>query len=173
MIEWHTVSANENYEVSNDGQVRRVIPNRGAQAGRALKPRKHSQGYLFVSLYRNDKVKNHYIHRLVALAFLGNPPTPSHEVAHADGDPANNHFSNLRWATSKENQADKVIHGRTNRGERHGHSKLTESDVHEIRNLISQGDTQQDIAEKFGVSRGTISKIKRGRNWSWLNWKGK
>jgi len=51
------------------------------------------------------------------------------------------------------------------RGEDNAHSKLTESDVVEIKNLV--GDkTDVEIAERFGVSRQAINDIKLGRNWS-------
>jgi hypothetical protein len=44
--------------------------------------------------------------------------------------------------------------------ERHG---LPATAVAAIRRLLDQGDTQQSIAEKFGVSRETISAIATGR----------
>jgi DNA-binding XRE family transcriptional regulator len=46
------------------------------------------------------------------------------------------------------------------RRERHG---LPGTAVRAIRRLLDQGDTQQSIADKFGVSRETISAIATGR----------
>ncbi len=53
--------------------------------------------------YRNVK-RNIYprINRLVALAFIPNPKNKE-TVDHIDGDILNDHYSNLRWATMKEN----------------------------------------------------------------------
>lgn len=45
-----------------------------------------------------------YIHRLVAEHFIGPCPEDGMVVNHIDGDPFNNHVSNLEWATSSENQ---------------------------------------------------------------------
>jgi hypothetical protein len=51
------------------------------------------------------------VHRLVLLAFRGEPPTPHHECAHWNGDPSDNSIGNLRWATKVENHADRWRHG--------------------------------------------------------------
>lgn len=53
------------------------------------------------------------------------------------------------------------------RGERHGSAKLTEKDVAEIRSLAAAGGfTQQALADRYGVCRGTIGNIINGRNWT-------
>lgn len=51
---------------------------------------------------KNGKSVNHYIHRLVALAFIPNPDGLP-EVNHIDENTANNHATNLHWCTSKYN----------------------------------------------------------------------
>lgn len=52
------------------------------------------------------------------------------------------------------------------RGEAHGQSKLTECDVLAIRAAYSDGGiSQQALADKYGVNRGTISPILRLKTW--------
>lgn len=55
-----------------------------------------------VHLYKDGELKSHYIHRLVASAFLPNPLLKE-EVNHIDGNRLNNELSNLEWTTKKEN----------------------------------------------------------------------
>lgn len=44
-------------------------------------------------------------------------------------------------------------------------SKLTEQQVLEIKQLISEGVTNKEIAQKFNVHRETISRIKNNKTW--------
>lgn len=107
-------------------------------------------------------------HRILCEAAHGPQPSPEHkEVAHGCGHPWCVNPSHLRWATPKENQADRALHGTSNRGERQGQSKLTANDVLKIREL--EGTiSRRKIAEMFGVRSGAIDKIIRGQTWSWL-----
>lgn len=110
--------------------------------------------------------------RYVCALVHGEPPTPSHEAAHSCGKGHTGCISpvHLRWATSAENKSDKLIHGTHNRGERQGSSKLREDQVREI--LALKGvETQQSIANRFGVARPTVAKIHNGTNWGWLEGK--
>lgn len=50
------------------------------------------------------------------------------------------------------------------RGERQGHSKLTERQVREICSRI--GQTQSELAKEFGMSQGAISRILSGERWA-------
>jgi hypothetical protein len=105
------------------------------------------------------------VSRLMCEYRHGPPPTQKHQAAHSCG---NGHLAcvnprHLRWATRKENEGDKIIHGTHNRGERHGQSKLTESIVLEIRAI--KGLSQQAIASRYGVSRFAIGRIKNKGAW--------
>lgn len=53
---------------------------------------------------------NHYVHRLVAQAFIPNPDGKE-EVNHIDGDKDNNFYTNLEWVSSTENKAHAVETG--------------------------------------------------------------
>lgn len=148
------------YEVSDRGSVRTVARMadgvRRRIYGRLLRTPVNSHGYPAVTLRRDGESKLLQVHRLVAIAFIGQPPA-AHEVAHNDGTRTNNHVSNLRWATRPENIADKTMHGTNFR-------KLTPSDVLEIRRLGQSGTlTQQRIAEQFGIERSTVGKVLSGR----------
>ena len=45
-----------------------------------------------------------------------------------------------------------------------GRIKLTPEKIRNIYKRLDNGETQQSIANRYGVSRGHISKIKLGRN---------
>lgn len=146
------------YEVHADGQVW------ARHLGRFLSQSPNSKGYLRVSLGR----KTFLVHRLVAFLYIDLYPK-EYQVNHKDGNKENNHYRNLEWAGDSEQQ----IHARDlglnkQRGETSKQAKLTESDVREIRRLVAAGQTQISIAEKFGVSRQSISAIKTRRNWRHL-----
>ena len=53
------------------------------------------------------------------------------------------------------------------RGESHVNSVLSEEDVREIRKLYESTDiSQQSLASKFDVSKGTIQNIVQGKTWT-------
>lgn len=111
-----------------------------------------------------------YAHRWMCEQRHGAPPSPKHHAAHSCG---NGHLgcvnpNHLSWKTPAGNQADRLIHGTHNRGDRHGASKLTEADVHQIIALHRDGASIGEIAKQFGVSRSNISLITTGKAWSWL-----
>lgn len=59
-------------------------------------------GYQYVQLYKNNKRKKEYVHRLVAMAFLPNPDNLP-QVNHIDEDKANNFLDNLEWCSAEYN----------------------------------------------------------------------
>ena len=107
MREWRDVIGFEGrYQVSNDGIVLSVI-----SGGLILKHYVRVTGHLAYGLSdANGKAHMRYGHRLVLEAFVG-PRPPGRECCHRDGNPANNHVSNLYWGTSAENRQDSIRHG--------------------------------------------------------------
>ncbi|MBR1646990.1 MAG: HNH endonuclease [Selenomonadaceae bacterium] len=103
------------------------------------------------------------VHRLVALAFILNPLNKP-EVNHIDGNPQNNHVSNLEWATRSENEQHAFDTGLqvVPTSEKHHLSKLTDEQARYIRDN-SDGLTGRVLARMFDVSPQTISAIQIGK----------
>jgi hypothetical protein len=110
-----------------------------------------------------------YVHRLACEHIHGQPPTAKHEAAHSCG---NGHLGcvnprHLYWKTTKENHADKIIHGTMLRGEKILWAKLKTDDVLQIR-ALSGTMSQRELSDMFDVSRGAIRGVISGRNWGHL-----
>lgn len=89
----------EYWLISEDGQVMHRT------TGKYKKPVQNNCGYYqyhFCNVLTGEK-KWLKIHRLVAITYIGPPPTPKHEINHKDGNKGNNHYSNLEWVTHRDN----------------------------------------------------------------------
>lgn len=111
-------------------------------------------------------------HQVVCERAHGRAPSPEMEVAHNCGNRRCINPHHLRWATPKENQADRVVHGTTNRGQAHYLARLTEADVLAIRKMSGAGMTAREIAAHFGRPKPTIEAVIQRRSWAWLQEKG-
>lgn len=70
--------------------------------------------------------------------------------------------AHIFFGTQRDNNRDRDAKRRTARGERNNKSSLTETDVLNIR----AGTTSMNAAAKiYGVSRQTISEIRRRKTW--------
>ena len=67
-----------------------------------LKPYTDNDGYLRVNLYKDGKIKQYLIHRLVADAYIPNPENLP-QINHKDENKANNCLQNLEWCDAKYN----------------------------------------------------------------------
>lgn len=100
---WRRIPQHPRYEVSNYGRVRSLARNGLCY----LKP-EIANGYPRVALGRKHRHK--YVHRLVALAFLGSCPA-GQEVRHKNGIRTDVRADNLEYGTRADNVRDAIAHG--------------------------------------------------------------
>lgn len=129
---------------------------------------RNNDGY---GLIRDSGKNKHFMaHRVMCELASGKPNDTKLLTAHNCG---NGHLgcvnpNHLRWDTPKGNMADKIIHGRNNRGMKHPKCQLTEDQVREIR-ISHPTENISQLARRFGVTRTSIRYILIRRNWSWLD----
>lgn len=166
------------YVVSSIGNVKRTKPGARGRGGNPLKAQSKN-GYPAVFLIDRRRREPWYVHRLVALAFLGPIPT-GYEVNHINADRADNRVENLEYVTHKANAQHAVKLGRWPSGERHGlrkhphraprgerqgSSRLTDDAVRQIRTRAAQGESKRELAAEFNISESNIYQVCRGRTW--------
>ena len=141
----------EKYEVSNLGRVRNI------KSGRILKPHLNHNGYLKHHLYKHNKLKELFLHRIIAIAFIDNPEEKP-QVNHIDENKLNNDLSNLEWCTEREN----VIHGtRTKRAAEKLSKKVIQLDLND--NVLNEFESMVQAGQETGVSRSNISSCCNGK----------
>ena len=171
---WKIIPCFSNYSASDSGLIR--SNERYVSAGRGgkrllpetvLKPKITKGGYLVVSI-KNDsgQIKCSTVHSLVMLTFEG-PRPKGIQILHLDDNPANCSKVNLKYGTTQENHDLKIKHGRTARGENINTAKLNESQVIEMRERRSAGETTLSLSAFFGISSTAVSKICTGENWKY------
>lgn len=161
---WRPIPRVVDYEASSKGRIRRITAGRNKPAGRIVS--QTNQRYRMVRLYDRSGVITTQVHRLVALAFHGEP-SPGMQVAHNDGDRHNNRPENLRWATPASNCADRKQHGTqaSMRGERNGACKHADTRVQSV--LKARRDTGASfarLAAEFGMSTSQVFRICTGKS---------
>lgn len=167
---WLPVEGYERYyAVSDHGRVRsldRIATNGRAFPGRVMSPATHTHGYKTVVFKVGANLKCKYVHRMVAIAFLGAPADDTLTVNHKDGVKSNNHVANLEWMS----QAANLKHARDTKlntcvGEGHHMAKITEATVREIRARLAAGEVGRALAAEYGLHPVTISNIGCRKSW--------
>lgn len=157
------------YAVNRFGVIKsldRVILGKKKQTvkARVIAQQDNGHGYKTVRLWKGNKEKSAYVHRIVLIAFTGREMKLL-DACHGDGNRANNELANLRWDTRSNNHRDKLAHGTMANGEKAHTAKLTAEKVLEIRSRLSCGSPQKDVAQLFGISQRTVGDIKSRRTW--------
>jgi len=172
------------YEVSNCGRVKtrsRMVRYVHARTGnehwrvtekRFLKEHFNDRtGYKFYQLYRDKKMYNRTIHKIVAETFLPNPLL-LRDVNHKNGNKHDNLVTNLEWCTDEYNHEQATITGLKAKGESISTSKLTNNMVHAIKYFLLKGMSHSELAIAFKISRPTISLIAKGKSWKHITLTG-
>ncbi|MEY2703411.1 MAG: Deep-sea thermophilic phage [Bacteroidota bacterium] len=165
---WKTIHDFPCYEISNNSFVRvKIAQKHKSMQGKILQFRLggNKKQYRRVGLARNGKQIDKYVHRLVLQAFVGDAPQGKPQAAHLDGNPFNNHISNLKWVDNKENQSHRIIHGTDGRGEKNSSSKINKKQAIEIIKRYSKGESSISIAKEYIISQGNVLGIATGRFW--------
>ena len=160
--EWKMIPGYEGlYMVSNWGRVFSI------RANRVLKNR-FTGRYLQVSLCKNGKIKQFFVHRLVAEAFIQNPDNlPC--VNHINEDKTDNRVENLEWCTWEYNN------NYGTKGQRISKTKSIEVEQWSLGGeLIKVWPSQQEIKRVLGFQQSNISKCCNGERhtahdfvWKW------
>jgi hypothetical protein len=138
------------YEISATGIIRsldrNVVGKDGVLypfKGREIKPSPNTKvQYLQLSLWKAGVGKSHYVHRLVAEAFIDNP-LQLPEVNHIDGNRQHNCVVNLEWVSRQGNAQHAVDHNLktyTNR--------LTYSEFVECVLSVIAGESYQSLSQR-------------------------
>lgn len=175
--QWRPIPGYETlYAVSTLGRVmafpREFTTGPGRKCLRTTKQRivkpNPSRGYLRAFLYDISGVgKFMLIHRAVLSAFA-RLPAAGEQANHKNFDRSDNRVANLEWVTAVENMRHLNANKPRNlaRGSRHGRSKLSESQVREMRCKFSRGADAAQLSAEYGVTFSHIHCIMRREKWA-------
>lgn len=166
---WKDINGYEGlYQVSNLGRVK-SLGNNKTRKEKVLSARKHTDGHLFISLYKNGKGKNYKVHFLVAEAFI--PNTENKPICHhIDKNKENNVVENLMWVTQKQH---KELHPEIY--ESISKAKSISINQYDLQgNFIRIWKSAEEIARELGFNNGHIIECCKGGYFSkrrnkWVN----
>ncbi len=109
--------------------------------------------------------KQDYAHRVSYRINIGEIPEGKY-VLHRCDNPKCVNPAHLFLGNAKDNAQDMRDKGRHLPGEANTEAVLTAKDVIAIRAMLDTGMSQSRIAEMFGISQITVSRIKRRLRWA-------
>ena len=175
----HTLVERGELEIDEDGRVWKTHERRYNRwsgeimvcpCKRKRADYREGNGYHRVKIKKNKVTTRAAAHRLVWHHFHG-PIPDGLTINHKNGVRHDNRPQNLELATHSQ-QALHAVHVLKTmplallKGEECPNSKLTESEVIEIRRLLEEGIMGKELATRFSVSRSNISRIRLRQTWA-------
>ena len=150
-MQWKKIEGYDNYSVSDTGLVRNDT------TGKLLKAFDLDTGYTIIHLYKNKKMKNLKLHRVIAQAFIPNPKQEKC-INHINGNRHDNRIENLEWCSHSENN----IHSYRTLG-RSSSNAIRAMSVAKYKPVLCVEtkevyESVKQASEKTGVCRANISK---------------
>lgn len=141
---WKDIKGYEGlYQVSNLGRVK--------SSKKILSPSKTE--YLKVSLSKNGAQNTHYIHRLVAQAFIDNKSNLPF-VNHIDENKHNNNVNNLEWCDNKYN----LNYGNAQKKKAKSQLRYNVIQKDNKGNIVKVWESASQVATTLNYKKGTIMK---------------
>lgn len=169
---WKEIAEYENIYVINEyGIIKNLKTNH------ILKSFISKSGYLKVHLWKENKEKNKYVHRLVAETFIEKLEN-NLVVNHIDGNKLNNYYLNLEWVTSGINNKKAydiglkiVTNTMMEMFSKAGIAKRKKVFQYNIENeKIHEYESISQAAKENGYSISSISRCCRGEQFSYHNY---
>jgi len=176
---WIIIEGFNDYQISNMGRIKRIIPDKYNRRLKILKQSKTKKDYLSIKLNNKSRL----IHRLLLMIFNPVENMDELQVNHINGIKTDNRLENLEWCTNSENHKHAFKIGlECNKGENHPmfgkhHSDKSKKKISEnnpnrlsnqkiigIRNDINKKIfSGKEIAKKHKISESVVSRIRNGK----------
>ena len=155
------IKGSKDYYVTEEGRIFRGT--------RELRKSKMHNGYVSATIrYVDGRVKNKYVHRLVAEAFIPNPENKPY-VNHKNLVKNDNRVENLEWVTPKENNNYAHENGAFRTDGRHHHAIFSDELIHKICSMIQEGRRTIDIVKNLIVPKYLVHDIRTKRIWTHIS----
>ena len=128
----------------------------------------NGNGYKRFEVKIDRKRVKHYLHIESYKIYKGEIPQGLYVRHVVCNNPSCFNPEHLEVGTQKDNMQDAVKADRQAKGTKIPQSKLNEEKVLEIRKLYSEGMTQTNLAEMYGVHQSQIHRVVKRIDWKWL-----
>jgi len=146
--------AKRKYAISSDGKIISQKTND------EINPIQDRSGFNWVYLVHKRKRKKFRVDKLVLHFFNGSEINTPYPIIHLDGNNSNDSLLNLKIQFPEKLKKPK----------NHSNSKLDESQVLEIVDLLKKGYSSRKIGDIYNRSGTLIDNINKGLSWKYLTW---
>jgi hypothetical protein len=157
------IAYEKGYRANDDGSINGLYTAK-------LRLGKGSNGYLLFRIRVGESLRTVPAHRFAAYCFFGEELYKHECVRHINGDKTDNSKSNLLLGSLADNYNDNSKDWRIDFANKGAATKrkLSDTDVIEIRRMLTNGESYRNISDKFRVAKSTIQQIKEGKSYKWV-----